>query len=117
MSTFGAYIRKKRKERHISLRKLADLIGINFTYLSKIENSELAPPSEEKVLALANVLELDADDLFHLAGKPSGELAYLAVQPHMPTILRAAKDLNDDEKREVVRYIESRRLQKQVKDD
>lgn len=117
MSTFGAYIRAKRKERHISLRKLAALVGINFTYLSKIENNELAPPSEEKVLALAAVLELNADELFRLTGKPSAELAHLAVQPHMPIILRAAKDLTDEEKREVVRYIESRRSRKSMNDD
>lgn len=112
---FGEYIREKRKEKRVSLRKLAGQLGINFTYLSKIENNELAPPSEKKILALAEALELDADYLFHLADKPTGELAHLAVQPHMPMILRAAKDLTDDERREVVDYIVQRRLQRQSK--
>lgn len=112
MPRFGEYIREKRKERRISLRGLAERLSINFTYLSKIENNELAAPSEEKILALARALDLDADHLFNLAGKPSGEIAHLAVQPQMPMILRAAKDLTDEEKREVVDYIESRRLQR-----
>lgn len=115
MSSFGEYIREKRKERRVSLRKLAEQLGINFSYLSKIENNELAPPSEEKILALAKALELDSDYLFNLADKPSEELAHLAVQPHMPTILRAAKDLTDDERREVVDYMRQRRLQRQPK--
>lgn len=112
MISFGEYIREKRKAQRISLRGLAERLGINFTYLSKIENNELAAPSEEKIMALARALDLDSDYLFNLAGKPSGEIAHLSVQPQMPMILRAAKGLTDEEKREVVKYIESRRLQR-----
>ena len=39
--TFGERLRQIRKERGLTLRKLADEAGVDFTYLSKIENSRV----------------------------------------------------------------------------
>lgn len=40
-SRVGKLIRKLREERGITQRKLAEAIGSNYTYLSKIENGRL----------------------------------------------------------------------------
>ena len=40
----GKNIKKIRKERGLSLNELADMIGMTKGYISKIENSESAPP-------------------------------------------------------------------------
>jgi transcriptional regulator with XRE-family HTH domain len=79
MSAFGTYIRETRERRRstdslFSLRKVAERVGIQPTYLSKIERGELSPPSEETTLKLARELDEDPDVLLALAGKVSSEL-------------------------------------------
>lgn len=67
--TFGQRFRQLRKAKGLSQRELADLVGVDFTYLSKIENDRIAPPSAKTIAALARVLDTDADELAVLAGK------------------------------------------------
>lgn len=72
MPTFGEKLRELRKERDLSQKKLAELVAINFTYLSKIENERLDFahfPSEELICKLATVLESDENELLILAKK------------------------------------------------
>jgi len=67
--TFGSRIRQLRKEHDLTLRELAAQVGINFTYLSKIENQKGDPPSEEAIRRLAKALNADAEELILLAKK------------------------------------------------
>jgi HTH-type transcriptional regulator, competence development regulator len=54
----------------LTQRQLADLVGIDFTYLSKLENEQSGQsPSEDLVGRLADVLDDDRDRLLDLAGK------------------------------------------------
>lgn len=39
METFGQKIRRLRKTRRITQTELAESIGVDFTYISKIENN------------------------------------------------------------------------------
>jgi transcriptional regulator with XRE-family HTH domain len=66
---FGERVRELRKERGLSQRELAIQAGIDFTYLSKIENARMDPPSEKVILHMAEVLDTDPDELTLLAGK------------------------------------------------
>jgi transcriptional regulator with XRE-family HTH domain len=59
---FGERVRELRKERGLSQRDLAGRSGIDFTYLSKIENGRMEPPSEEVIRRVALALGTDADD-------------------------------------------------------
>lgn len=77
--TFGDYIRKQREglkaqDRRFSVRQVAQRIGVEPAYLSKIERNDVAPPSEAKVRALALELGEDADVLLAMAGKVSSDL-------------------------------------------
>lgn len=79
MRDFGDYVRKRREERQaadpaFSLRQVAARVGIEPTYLSKIERGELAPPSEETVKRIARELDEDVDVLLAMAGKISSDL-------------------------------------------
>lgn len=70
--TFGEKIRSLRRERKLSQRDLAERVGLNFTYLSKIENGKLdfaGYPSEETILKLAEALGADQDELLLMAEK------------------------------------------------
>lgn len=105
MSSFGSTIRSSRKSQKISLRALAQKVGINFTYLSKIESGELAPPAEDKILSLARELSLDADELFRLANRVPSELTGAVLRPQMPRILRATKELSNEQVNEMLEWV------------
>ncbi len=77
--TFGQRIRALRKELRLSQRELAERVGIDFTYLSKIENGRGEPPSEAVIKKLAVHLSADAHDLIVLAGKIPSDLATVLV--------------------------------------
>jgi len=88
--TFGQRIRTLRKELGLSQRELAQQVGIDFTYLSKIENDRGEPPSEAVIKRLAAHLLVDEpDELIVLAGKiPSDIARVLADNPDQLTHLR-----------------------------
>jgi HTH-type transcriptional regulator, competence development regulator len=79
MTSFGDYVRQRREklqaaEPRFSLRQVAASIGVEPSYLSKIERGEQPPPSEKTVVALARELREDPDVLLALAGKVSADL-------------------------------------------
>ncbi len=85
MKEFGPYLRARREalreaDRRFSLRQVAGRVGIEPSYLSKVERGEEAPPSEKTIRAIAEDLEEDADLLLALAGKISHDLRQAIVR-------------------------------------
>lgn len=111
MDRFGERVKRARREQKISQRVLAEKIGINFTYLSKLENNEMPPPAEDKIYKLAEHLSIDPDELFGLAQRIPEELGRIAIEPHMPMILRAAKDLSEEDRQRMLEWIAQRKKQ------
>ncbi|MCY3820160.1 MAG: helix-turn-helix transcriptional regulator [Gammaproteobacteria bacterium] len=66
--------RLRRDDRSFSLRQVAQRIGVEPAYLSKIERGDVAPPSEATTVRLARELGEDPDVLLAMAGKVSGDL-------------------------------------------
>lgn len=69
---FAEKLRELRQAKNLSQRALASVVGVDFTYLSKIENEKLdfgQYPSEDLILKLAEALDADADELMLLAEK------------------------------------------------
>jgi transcriptional regulator with XRE-family HTH domain len=67
---FGNRIRELRKAKGYTLRQLAPLVGVGFSYLSKVENAKLdfdGTASESLIHRLAEVLEADEEELLLLA--------------------------------------------------
>jgi transcriptional regulator with XRE-family HTH domain len=62
-SPLGEFIRRQRELQALSMRQLADLVGISNPYLSQIERG-LREPSERVLNAIAENLELSADTLY-----------------------------------------------------
>jgi transcriptional regulator with XRE-family HTH domain len=62
---YGTFLRRRRLEKRLTQREFADLVGVDFTYLSKVENGRLAAPSEATIGQIAKVLGDDPD--VHLA--------------------------------------------------
>lgn len=76
---FGTHIRARRlalqaTDRGFSLRAVAQAVGVEPSYLSKVERGLQPPPSEQTVRALAAVLGEDPDVLLALAGKVGSDL-------------------------------------------
>lgn len=67
--TFGARLRSLRRARMMSQRDLAGRVGLDFTYVSKIENDRSPPPSASTIERIATELAADKDELLALAGK------------------------------------------------
>lgn len=72
--TFGSFIREQRIAKNLSLRQMAKLIDVSPTYLSRIENEELQPPSEETVGRIAAVIGCKTDTLMAQANRLPSEL-------------------------------------------
>ena len=110
-SRFGATVRRLREEQKIGLRTFAQMVGMSPTYLSKVERDQFKPPTEEKVVAIANALDQDPDELLALAGRVATELSeIIRRQPReMATFLRAAKGLSADEIQEFAEVARCRR--------
>ncbi len=91
---FGQRLRSLRRERGLTLRGLAEAAGVDFTYLSKIENARVDPPSTRAIIALAEELGADAYELIALAGKvPPGVGQTLRVSEGARIFYRSAIDL------------------------
>ena len=110
--TFGDFVRQRREEKRAadpgySLRRIAASVGIEPSYLSKIERGEQPPPSEETILALAKELDEDPDVLLALAGKVSKELqAIIRKRPKLfAQLIRQLKDMPDHAVLRLVREV------------
>jgi len=112
MNEFGEYVRQRRAQLQetdakFSLRRVATAIGVEPSYLSKVERGEQPPPSEKTVLALARALDEDPDVLLALAGKVSAELQQIIrKRPRLfAQLIRELKDLPDHAVLRLVREV------------
>jgi len=72
VTTFGKRLRELRRAKGLSQRALAELVGVNFTYLSRCETGTLDfanYPSEDLIQRLAAALGAEEDELLILARK------------------------------------------------
>ena len=112
--TFGERLRQLRRDRQMNQRTLAARVGIDFTYLSKLENGRLDPPSAETIVNLAQALGAHPDELLLLAHKVPQDLIPIITQsPRWPAFLRSIRDLTDDELRELGAYAQEIRTKRE----
>lgn len=112
MSTFGDFTRTRREalrqtDRRYSLRQVADRIGIQPSYLSKIERGDVAPPGEDTIRRLADELSVDRDTLLAMAGKVSSDLQEtIRRRPELfAQLIRELRDLPDQAVLRLVREV------------
>jgi transcriptional regulator with XRE-family HTH domain len=79
------------------VRQVAARVGLEPSYLSKIERGEQPPPSEESIRALARDLGEDPDVLLAMAGKVSTDLQRIILKRPalVAQLLRDLKNLPD----------------------
>ncbi len=105
-SDFGRKIKDARKQVSMSQRELADAIRLDYGYLSKIERGKVAPPSENVILRVCEVLDLDRDEVLFLARKAPSDLEEIITEgPYIPGILRRARGLSQSDWKDIERLI------------
>ena len=103
---FGKLLKDRRKELNVSQRQLAEWVGVDFTYISKIENEILAPPSEETIQKMAHVLQTDAIQWILSAGKIPAEFQKVIIEePHVVSFIRKAPELTESDWKEIYEII------------
>ena len=113
---FGKRIRelreaKLRTDPRFTLRQFAKMVDVSPTFLSKMERGEFDPPRPEKIKKMAELLEVDADELLALAGRVDPELnEIIREQPSvLPDLLRAVRGMSDEQLRKLARQAERAR--------
>lgn len=107
MSEFGKKLKALRMAKEISQRKLAELVGIDFTYISKIESGTMVPPSEETIIKMAEVLGEDPDIMLIAAKKvPSDMQKIITENKEVPVFLRRASTLSPKQWKEIKQIID-----------
>jgi len=102
---FGEYLKRKREEKGISLRELARKLELSATFLSDVESNRRAPLTEDRLLSLAEVLNLSEDEkteMYDIVGKQRGQLPpdlnpYIQDRPYVNAALRTARNLDANE--------------------
>ena len=113
MTVFGQYIREKREslrqtDTSFSLRQVAGRIGVEPSYLSKIERGDhKAYLIEEKIRALARDLNEDPDVLLALSGKISKDIQeIIRNRPQIfAQLIRELKSMPDHAVLRIVREV------------
>jgi len=111
-TTLGSYLRQRREElrledRSYSVRQVADRVGIEPSYLSKVERDIGSPPAEDTLRRIAEELDLDADVVLALAGKVSEDLqAAIRRRPQLfAELIRELRDMPDHAVVRIVREV------------
>ncbi len=116
---FGEFLQKKREEKQITLRKMAELLGFSAPFLSDVEKDRRNPPDMEKLSMLAEILQLSEEDkslMLDLAGKKRNSAApdlpeYIMERDYVSAALRTARDLDAGEE-EWLQFVEELKKRK-----
>lgn len=109
---FGSHVRTVRErllgdDRSYSLRQVAQRVGVEPAYLSKVEREVTAPPSEATIRKIALELGEDADVLLAMAGKVSKDLQEIIIRRSklFADLLRQLKEVPDHAILRIVREV------------
>lgn len=118
-ANFGEFISKKRVEKKITLRKMADMLGVSPAFLTDVEKDRRNPFDMEKLIQLAELLGLTPEEnsqMLDLAGKKRNAVApdlpeYIMERDYVSAALRTARDLDAGEE-EWNQFVEELRKRK-----
>lgn len=95
-TTLGEMIRYHREHAGVSLRQLAEDVGISPTYLSIIERDLSNPPSEDCIRKIADEIDVDPDVLLSLANRvPAHLIKAMARRKVLVDIVAKLEDMED----------------------
>jgi transcriptional regulator with XRE-family HTH domain len=115
---FGERVRELRQKRNLTQRDLGAQVGVEFSYISKIENGKLDfgdYPSERLIERLADAMGVETDELLLLAEKVPPQIKQRVMD--RPDAFRKFAQLDDEALDELVEQVDenSRRKGKKPK--
>lgn len=121
LNTFGIYLKFKRQERGISLRKFAEMLKISPVYMCNMEKDRNPAPSEDILERMVGLLKLTDEERTHFYDLAAKSKSTPTVSQDLPeyimdrdivrVALRTAKDVDatDEEWQEFISMLEARR--------
>ena len=118
-ANFGEFLQRKREEKQITLRKMAEMLGYSAPFLSDVEKDRRNPPELAKLEQIAKILDLTYEEqqtMYNLAGKKRDSVApdlpeYIMSRDYVAAALRTARDLDAGEE-EWLRFVQELRERK-----
>lgn len=118
-ANFGEFISKKRIEKKITIRKMAEMLNVSAPFLTDVEKDRRNPFDIEKLTQLASILNLSKEEnalMLDLAGKKRNAVApdlpeYIMGRDYVSAALRTARDLDAGEE-EWNQFVEELRKRK-----
>ena len=98
--TFGQTLKEMRRSKGITQRQLAAAVGVDFSYISKVENDRMPPPAADTIVKICKKLGVPSDELLAMTGKmPTSVKEAISENPAAQQFLREAQTmtLTDDE--------------------
>ena len=98
--TFGQTLKEIRRSKSITQRELATAVGVDFSYISKVENDRMPPPAADTIVKICEKLDVPPDTLLAITGKlPTPIKEAIGENPAAQQFLREAQTmtLTDDE--------------------
>jgi HTH-type transcriptional regulator, competence development regulator len=93
--TFGQILVELRRTKGISQRQLAASVGIDFSYVSKLENDRMAPPAADTIVRICEALSVPISSLLCYTGKVPSQLKQMVGEsPAALEFLREARSMN-----------------------
>ena len=98
--TFGQTLKEIRRSKGVTQRQLAAAVGVDFSYISKVENDRMPPPAADTIVKICEKLGVPSDELLAMTGKmPTPVKEAISENPAAQQFLREAQTmtLTDDE--------------------
>jgi transcriptional regulator with XRE-family HTH domain len=92
-AAFGQRIRQLRRAKRATQKQIAELVPMSPANLSRLENGDQGPPSDEIIDALARALDADLSELRLLAGRGVDREAFEEQVLHQLSAIRV--EMND----------------------
>lgn len=100
--TFASFVTRKRREHNMTIRALANVLGISGPYLYDVEQGHRNPLKKENLEKMADFFKLDEEEtalMFDLAGIDRGIVPldlpdYILNNAYVRLALRKAKSKN-----------------------
>lgn len=102
---FGEFLQHKREDKGITLRRMAEMLGVSAPFLSDVEKGRRNSLEMDKLVLLKQILVLSDDEyqtMLNLAGKQRKTVApdlpeYIMDRDYVSAALRTARDLDAGE--------------------
>ena len=108
MLNFAEYLHKLRTDKRMGVRELGREVGVTGMHISNMEKGK-SLPSAALIAKLAEVLEVDVDEISFQANQVAPEVTdVIHSQPKtVPNFLRSAKDLTPEQWEKLKQQVEA----------